>query len=283
MSYWIVQTMNGISFGMVLFVIAAGLSLIFGLMRVVNLAHGCFYALGAYLAITILQWTGSYLLSIVVAPCGVAILGMIMQRFFLHRFTKTPLSQVLLTLGFVFILEDLALLIWGGEHREIPKPPLFAGVLEIGDLSFPTYRLIIIATGALVAIGLWLFQEKTIMGATVRASVDDPEMAGGLGINVPALFTLIFCLGSFLSAFGGAMGGLLTGIYPGAEWEVLLLAMAVLILGGLGSLKGAFGASLLVGLIDNFGRVLIPELALFTVFAPVALVLGFKQTGFFGK
>jgi branched-chain amino acid transport system permease protein len=183
----------------------------------------------------------------------------------------------------VFILEDLALLIWGGEHREIPKPPLFAGVLEIGDLSFPTYRLIIIATGALVAIGLWLFQEKTIMGATVRASVDDPEMAGGLGINVPALFTLIFCLGSFLSAFGGAMGGLLTGIYPGAEWEVLLLAMAVLILGGLGSLKGAFGASLLVGLIDNFGRVLIPELALFTVFAPVALVLGFKQTGFFGK
>jgi len=283
MGYWIVQTMNGISFGMVLFVIAAGLSLIFGLMRIVNLAHGCFYALGAYLAIAILQWTGSYFLSMVAGPCGVAILGMIMQRFFLHRFPKKPLSQILLTLGFVFILEDLALLIWGGEHREIPKPPLFAGVLEIGDMSFPTYRLIIIATGILLAIGLWLFQEKTIMGATVRASVDDPEMAGGLGINVPALFTLIFCLGSLLSAFGGAMGGLLTGIYPGAEWEVLLLAMAVLILGGLGSLKGAFLASLFVGLVDNFGRVLIPNLALFTVFAPVALVLAFKQTGFFGK
>jgi branched-chain amino acid transport system permease protein len=275
--------MNGISFGMVLFVIAAGLSLIFGLMGIVNLAHGCFYALGAYFAVTMTQWTDSYVLSIIAGPIGAAIIGIVMQRFFLYRFTNKPLSQVLLTLGFVFIFEDLALVIWGGEHREIPKPSLLTGVLEIGDTSFPIYRLIIIATGILLAIGLWLFQEKTRMGAIVRASVDDPEMARGLGINVPALFTLIFCLGSFLSAFGGAIGCLLTGIYPGAEWEVLLLAMAVLILGGLGSLKGAFGASLFVGLVDTFGRVLIPDLALFTVFAPVALVLAFKHTGFLGK
>jgi branched-chain amino acid transport system permease protein len=143
--------------------------------------------------------------------------------------------------------------------------------------------LIIVFIGILVAIGLWLFQEKTIMGAMVRAGVDDPEMALGLGINVPVLFTLIFSLGALLSAFGGVIGGLLTGISPGAEWEVLLLAMAVLILGGLGSLKGAFLGSLFVGLVDNFGRILIPDLSLFTVFAPVAIVLAFKQKGFFGK
>lgn len=283
MSYWIVQIANGISFGMVLFMIAAGLSLIFGLMRIVNLAHGCFYVLGAYVAVTIMQSTNSYLLAIVVGPMAVAIIGLIMQRIFLYRFQGNPLSQVLLTLGFVFIFADLALLIWGGEHRQLAKSSLLQGSLVIGDIGFPLYRLIIIAIGVLLAIGLWFFQERTKVGVLVRAGVEDAEMACGLGINVPLLFTGVFALGALISGFGGVIGGILTGIYPGAEWEILLLAMAVVILGGLGSLKGAFVGSLFVGLVDNFGRILVPELAMFTIFAPVAIVLAFRPTGFFGK
>jgi branched-chain amino acid transport system permease protein len=283
MTYWVVQIVNGLSFGMVLFMISSGLSLIFGLMRIINLAHGCFYVWGVYVSLVILQATNNFLLSIMLGSLAIGILGMILQRFFLYRFQHSESSQVLLTLGFTFALSDLALWIWGGQHRAIVKPPIIGWSLDVGGMSFPFYRLIVIAVGVLVTIGLWVFQERTKVGALVRAGVDDSEMARGLGINVPLLFTGIFGLGAFLSAFGGIAGGLLTGIYPGAEWEILLLAMAVLILGGLGSLKGALVGSLFVALVDNFGRILFPEFALFTVFVPVAIILAFRPTGFFGK
>ncbi len=283
MTYWVVQIVNGLSFGMVLFMISSGLSLIFGLMRIINLAHGCFYVWGVYVSLVILKATNNFLLSIMLGSLAIGILGVILQRFFLYRFQRSESSQVLLTLGFTFALSDLALWIWGGQHRAIPKPPVIGWSLAVGGMSFPFYRLIVIVVGVLVAIGLWVFQERTKVGALVRAGVDDSEMARGLGINVPLLFTGIFGLGAFLSAFGGIAGGLLTGIYPGAEWEILLLAMAVLILGGLGSLKGALVGSLFVALVDNFGRILFPEFALFTVFVPVAIILAFRPTGFFGK
>ncbi len=283
MSFWIVQTLNGITFGMVLFLIAAGLSLIFGLMRIINLAHGCFYLLGAYVALSVIQYTNNFLLALLSAMVAIFIIGIAMHRFFVHRFQNHHQSQVLVTLAFVFILADLMLLIWGGDPNLLPNPSLFDGSLSLGDIIFPIYRLVIIAVGILVAIGLWLFQEKTKLGALIRAGVDDAEMARGLGIRVPLLFTCVFGVGAGISAFGGVIAGPFIGVYPGLEWGILLLAMAVLLIGGLGSLKGAFIGSLIVGLADNFGKVLIPELALFPIFGSVVIVLAFRPEGLFGK
>ncbi len=283
MSFWIVQTLNGITFGMVLFLIAAGLSLIFGLMRVINLAHGCFYLLGAYVALSVIQYTNYFLLALVSGMIAVTIVGIAMHRFFLHRFQNDHQSQVLVTLAFVFIFADLAIVIWGGDPNLLPNPSLFDGSFSLGDIIFPIYRLVIIVIGFLVGIGLWLFQERTRLGALIRAGVDDTEMARGLGINVPLLFTCVFGMGAAISAFGGVIAGPFIGVYPGLEWGILLLAMAVLLIGGLGSLKGAFVGSLIVGLADNFGKVLIPELALFPIFGSVVVVLAFRPSGLFGK
>ena len=283
MSFWIVQTLNGITFGMVLFLIAAGLSLIFGLMRIINLAHGCFYLLGAYVALSVIQYTNNFLFALLSAMIAITIIGIAVHRFFVHRFQNNHQSQVLVTLAFVFILSDLMLLIWGGDPNLLPNPSLFDGSLSLGDIIFPIYRLVIIAVGILVAIGLWLFQEKTKLGALIRAGVDDAEMARGVGIRGPLLFTCGFGVGAAISAFGGVIAGPFIGAYPGLEWGILLLAMAVLLIGGLGSLKGAFMGSLIVGLADNFGKVLIPELSLFPIFGSVVVVLAFRPEGLFGK
>jgi branched-chain amino acid transport system permease protein len=283
MSFWLVQTLNGVTFSMVLFLITAGLTLIFGLMRIINLAQGCFYLLGVLIGFSVVQSTNSFLLCLFFGIVAIGILGIIMQRFFLYRFQDDHEGQVLLTLGFVFILSDLALLIWGGEPKLLPKPPLFEGSVEIGTNFFAIYRLIMILTGVLIAIGLWLFIGRTKMGALIRAGADDIEMARGLGIRIPLLFTAVFGLGAALSSFGGIMAGPLIGAHPGLEWDILLLSMAVVLIGGLGSLKGAFLGSLLVGLVDNFCKVLMPELGLFVIFGAVAIVLAFKPTGLFGK
>jgi len=283
MSFWVIQTLNGITFSMVLFLITAGLTLIFGLMRIINLAQGCFYLLGVLIGFSVLQSTNSFLFCLFFGIIAIGILGIILQRFFLYRFQDDHEGQVLLTLGVTFILGDLALFIWGGEPKLLPKPSLFEGSVEIGNNFFAVYRLIMILIGVLIAIALWLFIGRTKMGALIRAGADDIEMARGLGISIPILFTGVFGLGAALSSFGGIMAGPLIGAHPGLEWDILLLSMAVVLIGGLGSLKGAFLGSLLVGLVDNFCKVLIPELGLFVIFGAVAFVLAFKPTGLFGK
>lgn len=283
MSFWITQTLNGITFSMVLFLITAGLTLIFGLMRIINLSQGCFYLLGVLIAFSVLQWTSSFFLCLLFGIVACGILGIIQQRFFLYRFQDDHEGQVLLTLGFTFIFGDLALFIWGGEPKLLPKPSVFEGSVEIGSNFFAVYRLVMILAGILIAIGLWLFIGRTKMGALIRAGADDIEMARGLGIRIPILFTGVFGLGAALSSFGGIMAGPLIGAHPGLEWDILLLSMAVVLIGGLGSLKGAFLGSLLVGLVDNFCKVLIPELGLFVIFGAVAIVLAFKPTGLFGR
>jgi branched-chain amino acid transport system permease protein len=283
MSYWVIHLLNGISYGMVLFLMAAGLSLIFGLMRIVNLTHGALYLLGVYIALTTNVLTKSFPLAVIAGTIGIGIVGILFQRLLLQHYQHHVRNQLLLTIGFVFIFADLALYIWGGEPRLLPKPWPFEGSLMILGLRFPSYRLLIIFLGMVVAVGLWLFLDRTKLGALIRAGVDDAEVARGVGIRVPLLFTMVFGLGSGLSAFGGAIAGPIIGAYPGLEWEILLMALSVLLIGGLGSLKGAFVGSLFVGLADNFGRVLIPELALFIIFGSVAVVLAFRPTGLFGK
>lgn len=283
MNFWIVQTLNGISFGMLLFLLAAGMSLIFGMIRVLNLAHGSFYLVGAYLALTVIGLTGSFLMALAAAVAGVALIGVVIERFVIRRIYGDELRQALLTFGFLFMLGDLSLWIWGGNPQTLPKPEAFSGSLRIGGIVFPTYRLLVIGVGAAIGVALWWLQEKTKLGAMIRAGVDDGEMARGMGINTSLLFTIVFALGAGLAAFGGVLGGVIVGAHPGIDLEVLLFAFVVVIIGGLGSLKGAFVGGLVVGLLDTFGKALFPELALFTVFAPMVIILAVRPTGLFGR
>jgi branched-chain amino acid transport system permease protein len=283
MSFWVVSALNGISFGMLLFLLAAGLSLIYGLMKILNLAHGSFYLIGAYIGLTVIRVTGSFVLAVVVAPLAVAFIGALMERFFLRRFHNHELPQALITFGFLYIFADLALLIWGGNPQTLPKPEAFAHSVHVAGIVYPSYRLFLIAVGLLVGAALWWFQEGTRAGAMLRAGIDDEEIARALGINVSLLFTLIFALGAFLAALGGVLGGPILGVYPGVDFEVLLLAFVVVIIGGLGSLKGAMVAGLLVGLLDNFGKTFFPELAMFTIFVPMVVILAIRPTGIFGR
>ncbi len=283
MTYWIIQTLNGLSFSMMLFLIAAGFTLVFGLMKIINIAHGSFYLLGAYIGLTILRSTGSFLLAIVVGAAAAAFIGIVMQTFFLRRFHMKELQQVLLTFGFVLIIADFCLWIWGGNPVALPKPSMFKGSIWMGTVVFPTYRLLVIAVGVATALVLWLFQEKTKFGAFVRAGVDDEEMLRGCGINIQVVFAGVFGFGAMLAGIGGIVGGPFVGVYPGVDVWILLLALVIVIIGGMGSLKGAFVGSLFVGLVDNFGKALFPELSMFTLFAPMAVILAIKPTGIFGK
>lgn len=280
---WVIHTLNGVSFGMLLFLLAAGLSLIYGLMKILNLTHGSYYLIGAYIGSTIIAKTGSFALALIIAPLVVALLGAVMERYFLRRFHLQELPQTLLTFGFLFIFSDLMLWIWGGDPIVLPKPAAFSGSISIGDARYPTYRLALIGVGLIVALVLWWFQERTRLGAMLRAGVDDAEIAGALGIDVSLLFTLVFAVGALLAALGGVLGGPIIGAQPGADFEVMLLAFVVVIVGGLGSLRGALIGGLLVGLLDNFGKIFFPELALFTIFVPMAIILSFRPTGLFGR
>lgn len=283
MNFWAMQILNSVSLGMLLFLIASGLSLIFGLMRIANLAHGSFYILGAYVGLTVLNRTESFTLAALAACVGVPLLGVAIQRFFLDRLHNQELPQVLLTFGFSFILADLCLVLWGGTPQSLPKPELFARSIRYAGIFFPTYRLFVIGAGLVIALALWLFLEKTRIGAMVRAGVDDQEMARAVGVNASLVFSGVFALGVSLAALAGVLGGPIIGVFPGLDVEILLLALVVVVIGGMGSIKGAFVGSLLVGLLDNFGKAFFPELAFFTIFAPMALVLALRPKGLFGR
>jgi branched-chain amino acid transport system permease protein len=281
--FWISQAFNGLSYGALLFLLASGLSLIFGVMRVVNLAHGSYFMLGGYVGLSVVWRTGSYTLALLCGALAVALVGVGMQRLFLQQLPGQTLGQVLMTIGFALIFQDVALLIWGGDPYTIPVPAALQGVVSAGDLRFPRYRIFIIAVAIVVGALLWLVLDRTRVGAMIRASVDDAEMAQGVGIRTPRVSLAVFALGAALAALGGVIGGGFLGVYPGADFEVLPYAFVVVIVGGLGSLPGAMVGSLLVGLLDNFGKALFPELSYFTLFAPMALILALRPTGLFGR
>lgn len=283
MAFWLTLAFDGVSYGAMLFLLASGLSLIFGVMRIVNLAHGSYFLLGGYVALTVAARTGSFGLALLCGAAVIGVVGLAMERLFLRRLERQGLAQVLMTMGFALVFQDLALFAWGGDPRTIPPPRLLSGSLQAGPVVLPVYRLFIIAVAAAVGVGLWLFLEKTRAGASIRATVDDGEMARGMGIDVPLVSAGVFALGAALAALGGAVGGGFIGVYPGLDFEVLPYAFAVVIVGGLGSLPGVVVGSLAVGLLDNFGKVLFPQLSYFTLFAPMALVLAVRPTGLFGK
>jgi branched-chain amino acid transport system permease protein len=281
--FWIAQAFNGLSYGALLFLLASGLSLIFGVMRVVNLAHGSYFMLGGYVGLSVVWRTGSYVLALFCGALALALVGIGMQRLFLQRIPGQTLGQVLMTIGFALIFQDLALLIWGGDPYTIPVPSALQGVLALGGMRFPRYRIFIIAVAVVVGALLWLALDRTRTGAIIRAAVDDAEMAGGVGIQVPKVSLAVFALGAALAALGGVIGGGFLGVYPGSDFEVLPYAFVVVIVGGLGSLPGAMVGSMLVGLLDNFGKALFPELSYFTLFAPMAVILALRPTGLFGR
>ena len=281
--FWLIQAFNGISYGALLFLVGSGLSLIFGVMRIVNLAHGSYFLLGGYVALSVIWTTGSWLLALPVAALSIAALGLVMERVFLQPLGFDPLRQVLLTVGFAFLFQLAALDIWTGNNFDINPPEVLTQTVVIGGLYLPLYRLFMIAIALAIGLFLWLMMEKTRLGATIRATVDDAQMARGVGIDTSLISMLIFALGAFLAALGGVIGGAFLGIYPGLDFEMLPLAFAVVIIGGMGSLGGAAIGALLVGLADNFGKALFPEVSYFTLYAPMALILAVKPTGLFGR
>jgi len=340
--FWVVQAFNGISYGALLFLVGSGLSLIFGVMRIVNLSHGAYFLWGGYIALSVIHVTGSWALSIPVAALAVAAIGIAMERLFLRteglefvrngaialgagvliglaiargdpaigaskgqlaavcaiatismffvlrRVAIVPvdndvLRQVLLTVGFAFLFQQGALDIWGGNNMDINPPAALTQSLVIGGVYLPLYRVFMIGMALSIGIVLWLVMEKTRMGAAVRATVDDAQMARGVGIDTNRVSMFIFALGACLAAVGGVIGGAFLGVYPGLDFEVLPIAFAVVIIGGMGSLGGAAIGALLVGLANDFGKALIPELSYFSLYAPMVLILAVKPTGLFGR
>ncbi len=282
-STFALQFMNGLTFAALLFLLASGFTLVFGLMRIMNLAHGAFYLAGGYVGLTVLLATGNFLVATITAGAVVALLGLGAERFLLRRLRGQVLPEVLLTIGLAFVLGDLALAIWGGDPRSIAKPGFLGASVTVGDVTYPLFRLVVLGLGAIVGAAIWYLQEGTRVGAIIRAGVDDRETVEALGIDINKVFTLVFSFGAFLAGLTGVLGGSFLALYPGADFEILTYALVIVIIGGPGSLPGAAVGSIAVGLIDAFGKALAPELTYFTVFLPMALILTWRPYGLFGR
>jgi branched-chain amino acid transport system permease protein len=269
--------------GALLFLVSAGMSMIFGLMRIVNVAHGSFYLLGAYVAFGTLNAFGSQLFAYAIAIGFVTLFGAFLYTALIERVATQPLRQILLTFGVVLVVGDLALVFWHGVPAALPVPDLLKGQIVIGPLAFPVYRLFVIGLGFAVAIGLDVAQRRTRIGAMIRAGSDDLVMLACMGINVRVLFVSVFAFGAALAALGGVLGGMFLGVYPGIDLDIVNLAFVVVIVGGLGSMRGAFAASLLIGLLDNITKAYLPELSLFSIYLLLVLVLAFRPTGLFAR
>jgi branched-chain amino acid transport system permease protein len=276
------QLLNGITFAALLFVVASGFTLVFGLLRIVNLAHGALYLFGGYIGFTVAVKTGYFALGGVAAMAAVAAIGLALDEGLLRFVRGYELRQVLLTLGVAFVLDDQALVLWGGDSFTVPIPEALRGGVRYFGIFYPKYRLFVLLVGILVFVGLWVLMQYTRLGALIRAGVDDPEMVEASGINLRRVFLATFLLGSALAGLGGLMGGAFLALYPSADAEILVFSLAIVIIGGRGSLVGAAVGSLFVGLLNTFGQVLFPELAYFVIFGPMAVLLAFRPLGLFG-
>jgi branched-chain amino acid transport system permease protein len=282
MNFWIVQALNGLQLSMLLFLLSIGLTVIFGLMHFVNLAHGALYALGAYVGVSAFALTGMYWGAFLLAPIAVALAGVVLYLGLIRRMRKAgPMNQVLVTFGLIFVLLDITRIIWGDLALSIPEPQLFTGRSVVLGVAYPTYRLFIIGLGLTVMAGLWLLLSRTQIGAMIRAGVDNDQMAACLGINVERLFFIVFCIGCALAGLAGAVAAPVLSVTPSMGTQLLIPVLIVVVIGGLGSLKGAIAGSLLVGFIQTFGAVLAPQLASIAIYALLAAVLIFRPAGLF--
>ena len=285
MQFWIIQGLNSLSLGGLLFLLSSGFSLIFGLMRLANLTHGAFFMLGTYFgAIALRSYSG---LNIWVTALGagiaVAAIGGLFERLVLTRLKTNPLGQVLVTLGMSFIISDACLVLWGGDSIPVPTPQNLQAPTRLFGFVFPTYRLVLVGCAIVAAVALYILMDRTRLGAMIRAGVDDSQMARAVGIPVSRLFTIVFCLGAGIAGAGGVLGGPILSAYPGLDADMLPLALIVVILGGIGSLFGAFVGSFVIGFVYTFGTALFPELAYIILLLPMIFVIAFRPQGLFGR
>ena len=272
---------NGLTFAGLLFMIASGFTLIFGLMRVVNMAHAVFYILAGYIAWTVQQAGSNWIIAVAAGTIAVAFTALLVEL--LVRRVKGDLPQTLLTLGIGIVIADLSLWYWGGGPRTISAPDFLRQPVTIAGFTYPGFRYFVLIMAVLVGIGLWLLLTRTQIGRIIRAGVDNRPMVSALGINIDRLFTLVFVLGGSLTGLAGAIGGSYLAIGPGKDLEILLFALVVVIIGGLGSVTGAAVGALIVGLVNSFGRSYFSELAIFLLSGTLLVVLAFRPQGLFGR
>lgn len=280
---FIEQTINGLTFAGLLFLVGSGFTLIFGLMRIVNLAHGGTYLLGGYVGYSTIALTHNFWLGLIAGGISMAVFGIVLESGLLARLRGQPMAELLLTMGVAFILSDMSLAIWGGDPLAVNLPGGLSQSTRIGALTYPDGRLFILGVAIVIAILLYYLLNKTRIGAVIRAGVDDREMVAAMGINIKVVFTGVFILGTFLAGLAGVLGGSLLTLYPGADSDILTFALVVVIVGGLGRLQGAIVGSLVVGLLDTYGTAYFPELAYFMLFAPMVVILLWRPQGLFGR
>lgn len=283
-----IQVMSGLSVGMFLFLVSVGMSLIFGVTRVVNLAHGSLYMVGAYLLVSLVellpdQWWGFWV-ALLLAPLGVALLGGVIEVALLRRvYHRDPLMQLILTFGLILVIGTLVLLVWGPDNKSVQRPDLLDGSVMLFGQFFPSYYLLVLVLAPLVAIGMWLVFYRTRWGMLIRAATVDREMLGALGVNVAALYTQVFMFGSWLAGFGGALAAPTVAVALGMDSDVLTNAFVVVVVGGLGSFAGSFISALLVGLLQSFGILIFPSISIVLLFAVMAIVLIVRPWGLLGR
>lgn len=283
MSIFIVQLLTGVAYGMLYFMIAAGLTIILGVMNVVNLAHGAFFLLGTYLAFTFLSLQLNFWVALVLSVITVALIGVTVEKFLITKLYGKELEQVLLTFGLTFVIADTAKWIWGTEMQTIAEPAILSASITVGDMVFPVFRLFVVFVGCAIALVLWYLESKTRVGAIIRAGVDDREMVAALGINVRLVFTGVFAFGAAMAGLSGVLGGPLIGMYTGMDSDILVTSLIVVVIGGLGSWKGSFISAIMIGLIETMGKIWFPSFSMLIVFLLMVVVLIIRPQGLYGK
>ncbi len=283
MSSFLFLLLTGFAYGMLYFMIAAGLTIILGVMNVFNLAHGSFYLIGAYVSFALVSKQASFWLALLFSIVFTILLGMMMELFLIKQFYGKTLEQVLLTFGLIYVVSDTAKLIWGAQMKTLPVPALFDFSIPLGNIAFPAYRLFIVLVGCLLAVLLWYFESRTRIGAIIRAGVDDRSMVSALGINVGRVFTGVFAFGAGLAALSGGLGAPLTGIYSGLDTEILVMSLIVIVIGGLGSWKGSLIGALIIGVIETVGAAWFPAISMLLIFLLMMFVLIIRPNGLFGR
>jgi branched-chain amino acid transport system permease protein len=284
LSLIVVQLLNGVQLGLMLFLMASGLTLVLGMMSFINLAHGSFYMIGAFIASSLLAWTENFMLSLLVAVAGAGIVGLLLEIGMLRKvYQQSPLQHVLITFGLILVFNELARLIWGPFPVPLPVPALLAGSVEIlPGITYPTFRLAILFVGLAVAAALYVVITHTRSGMWVRAGASDRAMAGAIGVDIELMFSLLFGMGSALAGLAGVMAGPILTVQVGIGEPILILSLVVTVIGGIGSIRGAFLAALLVGVIDTFGRILFPPaIGSMMIFLLMAVILACRPQGLF--
>jgi branched-chain amino acid transport system permease protein len=280
---FLIQLLNSVQYGLLLFMLAAGLTLIFGIMGVVNLAHGSFYMLGAYLAWWVSSRTGSFTLAIIGGTLLSVVFGLLLERLlFRHFYERDHLDQVLLTFGLIYIFEESRSILWGDDVHGVTIPDLLGGSVPLTEnLSYPVYRLFVAGVCIALAYALYLLISKTRLGMKIRAGAFNRPMTEALGVNIKLIYTIVFAMGVALAAVAGMVASPLSSVYPGMGSQVLIMCFVVVVIGGIGSVRGALISALLVGFVDTFGKVLLPAAAGMLVYMLMAAVLLWKPEGLF--